>query len=185
MISKINSIPKYTAQPANTQAQIKYNPEFCANINYPKTPNKKNLFTGIKTLFTSVKKFFADIKRIPEESPFEIENNNKFIASIQGKISKRLLPLGEFENKDGYTVTRIKNAAGGNKTLEILSKDNNSLIRFAVVDKNNTILEYNTAYPWRKFVKTNAGYKSAVNVDEYMKQYISDPQYSMEFIPKF
>ena len=140
--------------------------------------------TGIKNFFSSVKHFFADLTQPPAETSLEVANNNKFIAAVQKKFAQRRLLYGDFKNPDGKTIIRISRTKTGNKQLDIILAEDNSLIRSAVVDYNNNILEYNTSYPWRKFIRTGENYQSSVDVDAYMKYYLSDPQYEMEFIPK-
>ncbi|MBR6099311.1 hypothetical protein IKP85_06145 [bacterium] len=183
MIPKINS---YNPNNRTRYTAAQYNPYFGAKsiMRYDGYYTGGNKFaTGIKNLWVSVKNFFGSFYKVSTETPKEIRQNNEFIAEIQKKLDGKRLPLGEFNTQSGNNmiISRLEN---GNTKLEIRTKEDNEFLRSVIVDKNNTVLKYKTSYPWRIFIKTDEGYRSVPNVDEYIKEIASDPMNLPYLIPR-
>jgi hypothetical protein len=175
-----------------------FKPNYSLTVTFGKSPNAKVLTgsicdmpymdkisytTRLKNLFASVKNFIINLKNLSNETTAEIANNNKFISHIQDRVRNKRFPLGEFEYSD-FERLRITRDANGITALELRNTQNNKFIRSMLLDKDNTILEYKTSYPWKIFVKTDDGYRSCNNMDEYIKNIASDPMTSTEFIPR-
>lgn len=181
MIQKINIYMISNKYPNPVQTH----PSFCGYLN--RTANKKlstggNFIKTIRNFFSSFKNFVKSFNLTPDESPRQIDINNKFIANIQKKLKGKYLPLGSFELNQDKSI-HISRYANGNKKIEIRD-ENDSFVRSTLVDRKNNILEYKTSFPWRIFVKTDKGFQSCDNINEYTKQIASDPFYFNEFLPR-
>ena len=164
---------------------VQSHPSFCGYLN--SAANKKlstggNFAKTMKKFFSSFKNFIKSVKQTPGESPRQININNKFIAKIQKKLMNKYLPLGSFDLKQDKSI-HISRYANGNKKIEIRD-GNDSFLRSAIVDRKNNILEYKTSFPWKIFVKTDQGFQSCDNINEYTKQIASNPFYFNEFLPR-
>lgn len=184
MILKITSTPqplssKFYSKPSAQQ------PVFCAcPFKSASAKRSGGVLSYLKKLAMTFDNLISKINPPKEESRVEIARNNKFIERIQKKFSNIRFFSGDYGTKYG-AIIRVTDLPQKQRLLEMISKEDESLIRSAVIDKNNTILLYKSAYPWKVFAKTDDGYRSDVNIDAFMRYYATSPEFEMCKIPKF